>query len=244
MIFSDDVVAEPARTPLDARVHDPVILCPVEEITKLAAGALGGVKSLRLLHPARVYTLGLGRGRGSLVGPCMGAPVAVMVLEKCIAQGVRNFLFLGFCGSINPGLRLGDLLVVASALSEEGTSPHYFPDRFPPLAGPKATLALEQALKSERVRYQKGQVWTSDAFYRETRDKVRRYGQQGVLGVEMETSALFTVARYRGVNLGALMVVTDELFGPSWIVGYTRSVVMKAIGKAICLVRAAAVSLA
>ena len=163
------------------------------------------------MHPAQVYTMGLGRGRMSLVGPCMGAPVAVMVLEKCIAQGVRNVIFLGFCGSLNPRLRLGDLLVVDSALSEEGTSQHYFPERFPPLAGLRATSALEQALKTERMKYQKGQVWTCDAFYRETRDKVRRYGQQGVLGVEMELSALFTVARYRGINLGALAVVTDEL---------------------------------
>jgi uridine phosphorylase len=197
----------------------------------------------QLLYPAQVYTVGLGRGRGSLVGPCMGSPVAAMVLEKCIAQGVRNVVFLGFCGSLSPRLRLGDLLVVDSALSEEGTSRHYFPERFPPLAGPRATLALEQALKAKRTRYQKGRVWTCDAMYRETRDKVRRYGQQGVLGVEMELSALFTVARYRGIELGALVVVTDELFDLKWVAGYTKPPVLKAIRKAIYLVRAAALNL-
>lgn len=243
MIFSDDVVAAPSRTSMDARVYDPVVLCPVDEITKLAATALGGVKAFRLLHPARVYNIGLGRRRLSLVGPCMGAPVAAMVLEKCIAQGVRNVIFLGFCGSINRSLRMGDLLVVDSALSEEGTSPHYFPDRFPPLAGPKVTSAIEQALKAKRVKYQKGQVWTCDAFYRETRDKVRAYGQQGVLGVEMELSALFTVARYRGIELGALVVVTDELFDLKWRAGYTSPVVLKAIKKAIYLARAAAINM-
>ena len=244
MIFSDDVVAEPRRTSMDARVYDPVILCPVEEITKLAAAALGGLKAFRPLHPAKVYNMGLGRGRMSLVGPCMGSPVAAMVLEKCIAQGVKNVVFLGFCGSLSPGLKLGELLVVDSALSEEGTSRHYFPERFPPKAGKRATSAIEQALKAKRVRYQKGPVWTCDAFYRETRDKVRRYNKQGLLGVEMELSALFTVARYRGIELGALVVVTDELFGPEWLAGYTRPVVLKAIRKAIYLARAAAVNLA
>lgn len=243
MFFSDEVVSEPTKTAMDAPVHDPVILCPVEEITKLAAGAYGGVKALRILYPARVYSIALGRGRGSLVGPCMGAPVATMVLEKCIAQGVRNFVFLGFVGSIASGLRIGDLLVVDSALSEEGTSQHYSPDRFPPIAGEKATAALEKALKAERVKYQKGKVWTCDAFYRETKDKVRRYAQQGVMAVEMECSALFTVARFRGANLAALTVVTDELFGPTWLSGYTKSATLKSIGKAIHLVRAAAVNM-
>jgi len=240
MNIYDDVVAEPMRTSMDARVHDPVILCPVEEITKLAAVGLGGVKAFRLLHPAQVYTIGRGRGYMSLVGPCYGAPVAAIVLEKCIAQGVRNVIFLGFCGSVNPKARLGDLLVVDSALSEEGTSKHYFPEKFPPLAGPRATAAIEQALKAQRVRYQKGRVWTCDAMYRETRDKVRSYGQQGVLGVEMELAALFTVARFRGIELGALVVVTDELFELKWLNGYTAPVVLKAIRKAIYLVGAAA----
>ena len=243
MNLFDEVVAEPKRTSMDARVYDPVILSPVEEITKLAAAALGGVKAFRPLHPAQVYTIGRGRGNVSLVGPCMGSPVAVMVLEKCFAQGVRSVIFLGFIGSLSPRARLGDLVVVDSAVSEEGTSRHYFPERFPPQAGPRATAALEQALSAKGVKYQKGPVWTCDAFYRETWDKVRAYGQQGVLGVEMELAAMFTVARFRGIELGALVVVTDELFEFKWLTGYTKPVVLKAINKAIYLVGAAAGSL-
>ncbi len=243
MNFSDDVVAGPERTSMDAKVRDPVILCPVTEITKLSAAAMGGLRSFRLLYPAQVYTIALGKKRGSLLGPCMGAPVATMVLEKCAAQGVRNVLFLGFCGSINPRLRLGDIMVVDSALSEEGTSKHYFPEKFPPLAGEKATAALEKALKEKRVKYQKGKIWTCDAMFRETKEKVRRYGQEGILGVEMECSALFTVARYRGINLGALVVTTDELFELKWLEGYTSSIVLKAIRKAIYIVRAAALNM-
>jgi len=244
MSFSNDVVAEPARTSMDARVYDPVIMCPVEEITKIAASAMGGLRAFRLLHPARVYNIGVGRKRMSLVGPCMGAPVAAMVLEKCFAQGVRNVVFLGFCGSLTPGLRIGDLLVVDSAVSEEGTSKHYFPEKFPPVAGPRATSAIEQALKEKRLKYRKGPVWTCDAFYRETREKVRRYGGQGVLGVEMEMAALFTVARFRGIDLGGLVVVTDELFGPKWVAAYSSSAVLKAIKNAIYITRAAAAKLA
>lgn len=240
MNFDNDVVAEPTRTSMDARVHDPVILSPVAEITKLAAVGLGGVRAFRPLHPAQVYTIGRGQGCISLVGPCMGSPVAAMVLEKCVAQGVRNVIFLGFIGSLSSKARLGDLVVVDSALSEEGTSKHYFPDKFPPEAGPRATAAIEQALRSQRAKYLKGRVWTCDAFYRETRDKVQDYGRQGILGVEMELSALFTVARYRGIELGALTVVTDELFEMKWLAGYTAPAVLKAIRKAIYTVGAAA----
>ena len=61
-----------------------------------------------------------------------------------------------------------------------------------------------------------GKVWTTDAPYRETEAKVREYGSQGILAVEMEMSALFTVARFRGVALAGLLVVSDELSNLTW----------------------------
>jgi len=65
-----------------------------------------------------------------------------------------------------------------------------------------------------------GRVWTTDAPYRETVEKVRKYQAEGLLAVEMEMSALFTVARFRKVELGGLMVISDELYDLTWRSGF------------------------
>jgi purine-nucleoside phosphorylase len=70
------------------------------------------------------------------------------------------------------------------------------------------------------VSFQRGAVWSTDAPYRETKEKVLLFQQQGVLGVEMELSALFAAARFRQVKIGALLVVSDELGSLSWKRGF------------------------
>jgi purine-nucleoside phosphorylase len=66
----------------------------------------------------------------------------------------------------------------------------------------------------------RGTVWTTDAPYRETPTKVKTYQDKGVLAVEMEMSALMTLAMYRAVRLSGLLVVSDELFDLKWHSGF------------------------
>ena len=70
-------------------------------------------------------------------------------------------------------------------------------------------------------------VWTTDAPYRETPNKVLAYQQQGVLAVEMEMSALMTLAVYRGVSMAGLLVVSDELFEMKWKPGFSNPLLKK-----------------
>ena len=153
-------------------------------------------------------------------GPFLGAPQAVMGMEKLIALGARRVWVLGWCGSIHPDLKVGDLIVPTGAVSEEGTSQHY------PIAPRKAATdhelsrLLGQALAREEKPYRRGTVWTTDAPYRETPSKVAQYRNQGVLAVEMEMSALMTLSVYRSVRLAALLVVSDELSDLKWHAGF------------------------
>lgn len=152
----------------------------------------------------------------TVAGPAPGAPYAVMVLEKLIALGARTVLALGWCGSLRAEAGIGDLIVPEAAYSEEGTSGHY--PVTAPEPRPEAALCrfLQERLSAAGLAFQRGRVWTTDAIYRETADKVQAYGARGLLAVEMEMSALFTVARYRGVALAGLLVVSDELFTLTW----------------------------
>jgi nucleoside phosphorylase len=75
-------------------------------------------------------------------------------------------------------------------------------------------------VKEGSYAFRKGTVWTTDAPYRETPDKVKAYKDKGVLAVEMEMSALMTVAVFRSVRLTGLLVVSDELFHLKWHTGF------------------------
>lgn len=157
----------------------------------------------------------------SLCGPLVGAPYAAMVLENLIAWGVEKVIFLGWCGSISRQVNIGDIVVATSAIIDEGTSRHYQLDQknqsFP---SEWLTTRLVAELNRSHIKFHSGPIWTTDAIYRETRCKVETYQRRHVLAVEMEISALFTVATYRGADLGAMAVVSDELASFKWCPGF------------------------
>jgi uridine phosphorylase len=171
----------------------------------------------RLYHdPAAVSA-----GRISITGPVVGAPYAVMVLETLIAWGAKKILFLGWCGSICEKVKIGDLVVATSAIIDEGTSGHYN-EKEAKLSFPSAAMLTElnKALQQKQVNFHNGAIWTTDAIYRETCEKVKYFQCQDAIGVEMEISALFTVAQFRGVDLAAMAIVSDELASFKWRPGF------------------------
>jgi uridine phosphorylase len=156
----------------------------------------------------------------TLCGPFLGAPQAVMGMEKIIVLGARRIWVLGWCGSLQPDLTTGDLIVPTGAVSEEGTSSHYPIGPGKAVTDEKLNLLMDEALSREGKRFRLGTVWTTDAPYRETPSKVARYRRQGILAVEMEMAALMTLSVYRSVRLAALLVVSDELSGLKWRPGF------------------------
>jgi uridine phosphorylase len=154
-----------------------------------------------------------------VAGPAVGAPQAVMVLEKLIALGARRVIFLGWTGGLNPALSPGDLILPDEAISEEGTSRHYSNETRSKPSNP-LLRDLKAALKEKDLSFQQGPVWTTDAPYRETIDKVKAFQSQGVLGVDMETSAIFTVSTFRRIEAAALLIVSDDLSQMTWRHGF------------------------
>jgi len=148
-------------------------------------------------------------------GPAVGAPMAVICLEKLIALGARRIVVSGWCGSLQPDLGVGELVLPTWGVSEEGTSVHY------PVAGrsessPHLRMALRDFFATTGKALREGPVWTTDALYRETREKVVRHGKDGILAVDMEYSALLQVAAFRRIELAAVMMVSDLLWQDPW----------------------------
>lgn len=163
----------------------------------------------------------------SLAGPFLGAPQAVMVMEKIVALGAKRICVFGWCGSLQPDLRIGDFVIPLRALAEEGTSKHYPVGKKKPGTDPGLNQILERALHRGGLPSRKGTVWTTDAPYRETASKVTAYREKGVLAVDMEMSALMTLAAYRSVKVSGLLVVSDELFDLKWHRGFASPIFRK-----------------
>jgi uridine phosphorylase len=174
----------------------------------------------------RIFTM-KGKSRRSLTGPFLGAPQAVMVMEKIIALGAKRICVFGWCGSLQPDLHIGDIVIPLNAVAEEGTSRHYPIGNTKPGTDQELNRILEEALEQEGLPFRKGMVWTTDAPYRETASKVKTYRRKGVLAVEMEMSALMTLAVYRCVKLCGLLVVSDELSELKWHRGFSSSAFQK-----------------
>jgi uridine phosphorylase len=141
----------------------------------------------------------------------IGAPAAVTVLEELIALGAREFVSIGAAGCLQPRCGFGEAVVCTGAIRDEGVSHHYAAaEKF---AWPSETLTgrLTQALAAGGTAPQSGLAWTIDAPYRETVAEARSYQAEGVVCVEMEAAALFTVGRYRGVDVASAFVISDHL---------------------------------
>ena len=77
------------------------------------------------LFLSRLYVDRQPAGGCSVVGPLVGAPYAVMLLENLVAWGARRIIFIGWCGAISDRLKIGDIVLPTAALVDEGTSKHY-----------------------------------------------------------------------------------------------------------------------
>lgn len=173
----------------------------------------------------------------------IGASAAVMTFEELIACGARKIIEVGMAGGLQQYLQLGEMIVVNEAIKDEGASSHYFPLESKFESSLRIRKLLIEVLEERKVRYRVGPVWTTDGVYRETRSKFLRFRKEGVLGVNMETSALFAVAKYRNVEIASLQVVSDILSEKGWLPAFSHKSVVDSLKRAIecaveCLARA------
>ena len=176
----------------------------------------------------------------SVIASPMGAPMAVMLLEQLIALGARRLLYLGFCGALDSSYRIGDLFLPVYAIREEGTSYHYLPAEVLPYASPQIQALLHAQAQDLQLPVRQGPIWTTDAPYRETAHKIRQLQEAGVHAVDMEMAALFAVAQYRGCEVGALLIVSDECYHPTWKPGFGTPRLRQACDEAVTVAVAAA----
>lgn len=144
--------------------------------------------------------------------PGQGAPLAAASMERVIAAGCSSIVGCGDAGTLT-GSPLGRIVVVDSAVRDEGTSYHYLPpDRVVQLESIDVEV-LSGVLSEAGVDFSIGKTWTTDGLFRETRGKIARRREEGCLVVEMETAGLAAVAAFRSVRFGQYLYSGDDVSG-------------------------------
>ena len=140
----------------------------------------------------------------------VGAPAAVQILDFLIGCGVKYIISAGSCGALK-SYEENQFLIPTEALRDEGTSYHYLPPSRTVTPDLRATDAIKRTLNEYGIQYEECKTWTTDAFYRETKDMVEYRKAEGYTVVEMECASLFACAKFRGVHFAQLLYTADSL---------------------------------
>lgn len=216
---SAEGIIEPGK--LISRIDMPenVVICFFNDVIN----RLKNEGKLELVHNLRsetgehpIYRIKAEDSAVTLFHPGVGAPFCAGMLEEVIALGGRKFIACGGAGVLDGSIAVGHIIVPVSAVRDEGTSYHYLPPNREVKVNEKAVEAIEAALTKHKCKYILAKTWTTDAFYRETPEKIKRRREEGCLAVEMECSAFCAVAEFRKVVFGQILYGGDDVSCAEW----------------------------
>lgn len=166
----------------------------------------------------REYRTVNGYYKGRLITACssgMGCPSTAIGVEELARAGARTFIRVGSTAALQPNIDVGDLIVSEGSLRNDGTTAAYTPVGYP--AVPDFALTMEltrvarEAAASGGFGVHTGINATDDAFYAETPEWIAQLSALGITNVEMESSAMFVIARLRGLRAGMVCAVSGNL---------------------------------
>jgi DeoD family purine-nucleoside phosphorylase len=146
----------------------------------------------------------------SVQGTGMGCPGATIVFEELIQLGVKKLIRVGTCGGLQPHHKLGDMIVALSAIPADSTAMHLVMNEpHCPTGDWELIHGAVHHAKEIGQEMHVGPIVSSDLFYNPDGGQYERWSKRGVLAVEMEAAALFTVGAIRGAQAGCLLIVSD-----------------------------------
>ncbi|HPR17946.1 MAG TPA: nucleoside phosphorylase [Candidatus Cloacimonadota bacterium] len=147
---------------------------------------------------------------------CIGSAGAAGLLEELIGLGFKKFIVCGGAGVLQKDIAVGHLIIPVSAIRDEGVSYHYIKPSRKVECNPKVVATIENDFRKHHIEFIKAITWTTDAFYRETKNKIELRKAEGCVTVEMEAAALFSVAQFRHIELGYILYGGDDLSNEKW----------------------------
>ncbi len=168
-------------------------------------------KEYKKIHGFQAWSLS---DKMSIVLSPIGSAASATLMEEVFACGGEKVLILGMAGSISSKLLPGDIVICDRALKDEGVSKSYSNEKdifsFPDF---NFTSSFKEILKENNLTFHIASTWTTDTPYRETQEEVDSYSKHGILTVEMEVSAIFSLSKFRDKKAAAIFVISDIVSG-------------------------------
>lgn len=151
--------------------------------------------------------------RISVQGTGMGIPSAMIYSHELINDyGVKNLIRVGSAGSYQEEVKLRDIVIAMSASTDSGFNTSRFgASTFAPTATGELFLKAVKTAEKLHIPIKVGNVLSSDIFYDDDPEMYKNWAKFGVLCVEMETAAIYTVAAQHQVNALAILTISDSL---------------------------------
>jgi len=161
------------------------------------------------------YTMYTGEYSGtkitSINGGRFSADTAITTEILCSAEA-QTMIRIGSCGALSEDIKIGDLIVVDSAIRGDGVTPYYVDDpSFQPDSDRALTDALYASANASGYKVHRGCTWSTDAILRETRECVGKAIDQGAIAVDMVTSVFLTICQLHKIPATAILAVSDHI---------------------------------
>lgn len=151
--------------------------------------------------------------RVSVQGTGMGIPsISIYAQELIQSYDVKNLIRVGTCGAIQEDVKVRDLIIAMSASTDSAVNKIRFKGiDFAPTANFDLLKKAYDVAVERNKQVNVGSVFTSDTFYNEDKEAVNNWARHGILALEMETAALYTLAAKFGVKALSILTVSDHV---------------------------------
>ena len=187
----------------DKTFHALEHVCPTQVVATLREGV-----------DIPVYKLDWNGRSIGIFRTLIGGAGTAGLLEEALAMGAKKVLLYGSCGVLDSALVAGHFILPTAAYRDEGTSYHYLP--VSDYVDIPTSARLGEIFDELNLPYVKGRVWTTDAFYRETRNNMAKRRADGCIAVDMECASAMAVGQFRGAEVYQFLYAEDSLDGEAW----------------------------
>lgn len=206
----------------DGEVGNYVLLPGDPGRVSVIARRLSDAREIAWFREFRTFTGRLDGVTVTVTSTGIGGPSAVIAVEELAQLGARTFIRVGTCGAIQPGVHVGDLVIAAAAVRDEGTSRQYAPVEYPAVSSHAVVAALQHAARDRDLTAHTGVVHTTDTYYgqhepdrmpvaAQLTGRLDALTRLGVLCSEMETASVLVVAGGAlGLQAGSVLAVAGN----------------------------------
>ena len=148
----------------------------------------------------------------TVMGSGMGMPsIGIYSYELFKFYGVEQIIRVGSCGSFQENMDLFDVVICQGSSTDSNFAAQYqLPGTFSPLASYELLEKAVESAKKRNAKYHVGNILSSDIFYRADGDSWKKWKEMGILGVEMESYALYCNAAYLHKKALTILTVSDS----------------------------------